>query len=101
MMQASLPSGSFFQADTILSAAVSEMLGLDLLHSPSEGRVLMICSEKAADKIVSAWKKLPEGRDACIIGTVTGNSGKVVMKTGSGGMRMIDLPRGELLPRIC
>jgi len=81
--------------------AVSEMLGLDLLHSPSEGRVLMICSEKAADKIVSAWKKLPEGRDACIIGTVTGNSGKVVMKTGSGGMRMIDLPRGELLPRIC
>lgn len=83
------------------SKAVSEMLGLDLLHSPCEGRVIMICSESEADKIVAKWRKLPSGKDACVIGAVTGNSGKVVLKTGSGGIRMVDLPRGELLPRIC
>ncbi|HCE46068.1 MAG TPA: hydrogenase expression/formation protein HypE [Lentisphaeria bacterium] len=83
------------------SKAVSEMLGLDLLHSPCEGRVVMICSESEADNIVSKWREMPAGRNACVIGTVTANSGKVVLKTGSGGSRIIDLPRGELLPRIC
>ncbi len=81
--------------------AVSEMLGLDLLHSPCEGRVIMICSEKAADGIVSKWRKMPEGKNAVIIGTVTDKEGKVIMKTSNGGLRLVDLPRGELLPRIC
>ncbi|HBC86223.1 MAG TPA: hydrogenase expression/formation protein HypE [Lentisphaeria bacterium] len=83
------------------SKAVSEMLGLDLLNSPCEGRVVMICSESAADKIVRSWKKLPEGRNASVIGTVTGNSGKVILSTLGGGARIVDLPRGEMLPRIC
>jgi len=83
------------------SKAVSEMLGLDLLHSPCEGRVVMICSESEADKIVSKWRKMPSGKNASVIGAVTGSTGKVVLKTGSGGARIVDLPRGELLPRIC
>ena len=81
--------------------AVSEMLGLDLLSSPCEGRVIMICASHVADKIVKKWRKLPEGRDSAVIGTVSGMGGKVAIKTLGGGTRLVDLPRGELLPRIC
>lgn len=81
--------------------AVSEMLGLDLLSSPCEGRVVMICAPEVADKIVRKWKKLPEGGNSAVIGTVSDMSGKVAMKTLGGGTRLVDLPRGELLPRIC
>jgi hydrogenase expression/formation protein HypE len=83
------------------SRAVSEMLGIDLLSSPCEGRVVMICSPQVADKIVKKWKKLPEGGGTAVIGTVNDLSGKVAIKTLGGGTRLIDLPRGELLPRIC
>ncbi len=83
------------------SKAVSEMLGLDLLGSPCEGRVVMICSSRVAEKIVQKWRKLPEGRNSAIIGTVSDMKGKVAIRTLGGGTRLVDLPRGELLPRIC
>jgi hydrogenase expression/formation protein HypE len=83
------------------SKAVSEMLGLDLLSSPCEGRVVMICASRVADKIVGKWKKLPVGRNSAVIGTVSDMAGKVAVRTLGGGTRLVDLPRGELLPRIC
>jgi hydrogenase expression/formation protein HypE len=81
--------------------AVSEMLGIDLLSSPCEGRVVMICASNHADKIVQKWRKLPEGRNSAVIGTVSGMNGKVAIQTLGGGTRLVDLPRGEMLPRIC
>ncbi len=83
------------------SKAVSEMLGLDLLSSPCEGRVVMICASRVADKIVGKWKKLPAGGNSAVIGTVSDMGGKVAVRTLGGGTRLVDLPRGELLPRIC
>ena len=92
--------------------AVSEMLGLDPLHVASEGRVVLVCSEGAAPDVLSAWQALPEGEAAACIGTVaespagdgrtrSGAAGRVVMETVTGGHRLVDVPRGELLPRIC
>ncbi len=83
------------------SKAVSEMLGLDLLSSPCEGRIAMICSASVAKKLIGMWRKLPEGRNAAVVGTVTDDKGKVILNTAGGGARIVDLPRGELLPRIC
>lgn len=83
------------------AAALAEMLGLDLLHVASEGRVLAVCAKDAQEKITDRWRALPEGREAVVIGEITGDKGKVVMETFSGGKRLIDVPRGELLPRIC
>jgi hydrogenase expression/formation protein HypE len=47
-------------------------------------------------------RRHPEGRDAAIIGEVTGtSSGKVFMRTAIGGRRAIEMLAGEQLPRIC
>ncbi len=44
----------------------------------------------------------PLGRQAAIIGRVVGaHPGVVVGRTAIGSQRVIDLPAGELLPRIC
>ncbi len=81
--------------------AVSEMLGIDLLHVACEGRMLLVCAQEAAEDILASWRVLPEGTGAAEIGRVTGESGRVIMETAIGGRRMIDIPQGELLPRIC
>lgn len=82
--------------------ALSELLGLDPLHVASEGRVVAVCRAEAADGVLSDWRALPEGEGAVRIGVVTGaNAGRVVLNTLMGGRRLVDVPRGELLPRIC
>jgi hydrogenase expression/formation protein HypE len=81
--------------------AVSELLGLDPLHVASEGRAVLVCGAAAAPAILAAWHALPEGRGAADIGSVTGEGGRVVLETLMGGRRLVDVPRGELLPRIC
>lgn len=82
-------------------SAMAELLGLDLLHVASEGKVVAIVSADRAQELVKAWSKYPEGERASIIGEVTDQSGRVILKTLSGGSRLIDMPEGELLPRIC
>jgi len=82
-------------------AAVTELMGLDPLHLPSEGRILAVCDEAAAESILAAWRRRPEGAGACRIGTVTADAGRVILNTRTGGRRLVDQPRGELLPRIC
>lgn len=81
--------------------AVAELLGLDILSAASEGRVVLICAAPVSEFVLDAWRKMPEGKDACRIGTVVAGKGIVTMDTLAGGRRIVDVPRGELLPRIC
>lgn len=81
--------------------AVAEVLGIDLMHVACEGRVLLVCSPEAAEGICSEWRTLPEGAGAAVIGEVTDDCGRLILETGIGGRRMVDIPQGELLPRIC
>ena len=81
--------------------AVSEILGLELLNSPCEGRMILICSEEASTEIIRIWKSLPEGANSAVIGRVNTEPERVTIKTFGGGKRLLDVPRGELLPRIC
>lgn len=81
--------------------AVAEMLGIDPLHAASEGRMILICAPDAASEILRRWRALPEGAGAVRLGTVTRDKGRVVLETVAGGRRLVDVPRGELLPRIC
>lgn len=81
--------------------AVAEMLGIDPLHAASEGRVIAVCAPDAAPEILNRWRALPEGAGAVCMGLVTRDKGRVVMETVTGGRRLVDVPRGELLPRIC
>ncbi len=84
--------------------AVADMLGLDPLYAACEGRVLLVCAAGAADAILGAWSKLPGGAQAARLGHVSAEAplaGLVAALTVTGGRRIVDLPGGEILPRIC
>jgi len=84
------------------TGSIAEMLGIDLLNVACEGRMLLICGSSSADNILKGWQALPEGKDAAIIGIIDAvNPGKVSIQTFTGGSRLVSVPRGELLPRIC
>ena len=82
--------------------AASEMLGFDPLHIANEGKLVAFVPQEAADAVLTAMRGHPYGADAQRIGQVTATpAGRVLMRTGIGGTRIIDTPAGELLPRIC
>jgi hydrogenase expression/formation protein HypE len=82
--------------------AAAEMLGLDVLAAACEGRLVAVVSEAAAPACLEACRKNPLGRGAAIIGRATDDGEPVVeMKTAIGGRRVIPMPYGRELPRIC
>ncbi|MDD5338531.1 MAG: hydrogenase expression/formation protein HypE [Dehalococcoidales bacterium] len=82
--------------------AACELLGLDPLYIANEGKLVVVVPAKDAAAVLAAMKKHKYGKNACIIGEVTAeHPGRVVMKTALGASRIIDMPVGELLPRIC
>jgi hydrogenase expression/formation protein HypE len=82
--------------------AACEMLGLDPLYVANEGKLVAILPEKSAEKILIAMRSAEYGKDAAIIGRVVKeHPGMVISHTSIGGRRIVDVPAGELLPRIC
>ena len=82
--------------------AACELLGLDPICVANEGKLVAIVEPEDADKVLTQMKQNGYGRDAAIIGEVTNDHpGRVVMKTKLGPSRIINMPSGELLPRIC
>jgi hydrogenase expression/formation protein HypE len=78
-----------------------EFLGFDPLHLANEGKVIMAAGEGWED-ILEAMKRHPLGKESRVIGTVIDKHlGKLVLKTEIGGSRIIDIPAGMQLPRIC
>jgi hydrogenase expression/formation protein HypE len=63
--------------------------------------MILICAAESAPEILKRWRDLPEGAGATRLGTVSRDKGRVVLETLAGGRRLVDVPRGELLPRIC
>ncbi|HKO10864.1 MAG TPA: AIR synthase-related protein, partial [Acidobacteriaceae bacterium] len=79
-----------------------EMLGLDPLYVANEGKLVAVVSAEIADRVLGAMRRHPLGAEARIIGEVTEQpAGMVLMKTGVGGTRVVDVLFGEQLPRIC
>ena len=82
--------------------AACEMLGLDPLFIANEGKLVAIVPENVAQSTLDAMTKDAYGGEARVIGRVVEqHRGMVVAKTSIGGSRVVDLPAGELLPRIC
>lgn len=81
--------------------SIAELLGFDLLNSACEGRLIAVCAADVADKVLTVWQTLQEGQGAAAIGVITDTPGHVVLETVTGGHRLVDVPHGELLPRIC
>jgi hydrogenase expression/formation protein HypE len=83
-------------------AAACAFLGLDPTHVANEGKLVAFVTPDEADAVLAAMRSHPEGRDAVIVGDVVADhAGLVVARTGLGAKRVVDLPLGEQLPRIC
>ncbi|MGH3827859.1 MAG: hydrogenase expression/formation protein HypE [Pseudonocardiaceae bacterium] len=79
-----------------------ELLGIDPLYVACEGRIVVIVDPGAADAAVAALRAHPLGAGATVVGRVVEDPpGLVLLKTGFGGTRIIDLLVGDPLPRIC
>ena len=82
--------------------AACEMLGMDPFYVANEGKLVAIVKGEVAEEVLAAVHSHPLGKDAALIGHVVDeHPGMVIAKTGIGGSRVVDLPAGELLPRIC
>jgi len=82
--------------------AACEMLGFDPLHVANEGKLIAFVPEAEAEAVLAVMRGTRYGEEACRIGRVEPDPpGQVVMETGIGGVRFVDAPSGELLPRIC
>lgn len=83
-------------------AAACEILGFDPLQVANEGKLIGIVKESDADQVLSTMRKFTTGVDACRVGTVVKqHAGQVVIRTEIGGKRILPMPIGQQLPRIC
>ncbi len=79
-----------------------EMLGLDPLYVANEGKLVALVAPEAAEPVLAAMRRHPQGRDAALIGAVTGtHPGLVLLRTPFGTTRIVDMLPGDQLPRIC
>jgi len=82
--------------------AFCDLLGLDPLEVANEGKMLVVCPAASEMAALEALRKHPLGTNAKRIGAVHAPDGtQVVMRTKLGGRRVVGIPAGELLPRIC
>ncbi|WP_372831806.1 hydrogenase expression/formation protein HypE [Pontibacterium sp.] len=81
---------------------VCEILGLDALYFANEGKLVAVVPAEKADAVLEVMQAHPTGQGAAIIGEVLeGYAGRVLVQTGFGGERILDMLVGEQLPRIC
>ena len=79
-----------------------ELLGLDPLYVANEGVFVAIVDGAHADAALAALRAAPGSEGAVRIGTVADDgSGQVLLESAIGGARIVHLPPGEQLPRIC
>lgn len=82
--------------------AACEILGLDPLLVANEGKLVACVAAADASRVLAAMRQHPLGEGAVCIGEVAaGPPGRVVVRTTFGARRVVPLPVGEQLPRIC
>lgn len=80
----------------------SEILGIDLLYSANEGKLITIVSQDIAEELVSKLRKTDLGKNAAIIGKVVSyDKGKVLLKSRLGSRRIVGKLSSDIFPRIC
>jgi hydrogenase expression/formation protein HypE len=83
-------------------AGAAELLGIDPMYVANEGKLAAFVAPEAADAALAALRSVPGCEQAAEIGEVrTEPPGMVLVETGFGGRRVMDLLAGDPLPRIC
>jgi hydrogenase expression/formation protein HypE len=78
------------------------LLGLDPLNVANEGKAVVVCPKQDSSRALGILQSHPLGKDASVIGRVVSeHRGMVILETKLGGERIVEMPSGEDLPRIC
>ena len=79
-----------------------DILGFDPLYLANEGKLVAFVNNEDTEKVLSVMHGFEYGKNACVIGKVVDKAiGEVGLKTAVGGIRIVDMPQGEQIPRIC
>ena len=82
--------------------AVCDLLGFDPYYLANEGKLVAFIPEEKDAAVLKAMQAHPLGEEAAIVGRVVAeHPGKVLLKTGIGGHRLLEPLSGEQFPRIC
>jgi hydrogenase expression/formation protein HypE len=83
--------------------AAADMLGFDVLTIANEGKFVAVVSPESADGCLGICRNHPLGKEANIIGDIveTRDVPLVEIETLIGGKRIVQMPYGRELPRIC
>lgn len=83
--------------------AAADMLGFDLLDIANEGKVIMVVAAESAEAALEVCRNHELGRNAAIMGRVldAAEDAIVELATAIGGRRVVQMPYGRELPRIC
>ena len=83
-------------------AGACEILGIDPMYVANEGTLVAFAAPEAADDALAALRSVAGCEAAAEIGEVkTEPPGMVLVETGFGGRRVMDMLVGDPLPRIC
>jgi hydrogenase expression/formation protein HypE len=79
-----------------------EILGLDPLYLANEGKLVAVVPAEYVEAVLKVMQAHPAGLNSTVIGDVyAAPKGRVLLNTGFGGERLLDMLVGEQLPRIC
>jgi hydrogenase expression/formation protein HypE len=83
--------------------AAADVLGFDVLNTANEGKFVAVVSPEAAEPCLRVCREHPLGADAAIVGEIvaTRDAPLVELRTRMGGRRIVQMPYGRELPRIC
>ena len=81
---------------------ICEILGFDAMSLANEGTFVLAIKKEDAQKALEVLQTFKEAKTASIIGKVTQQyEQRVILNSQWGTKRFLDIPTGELLPRIC
>jgi hydrogenase expression/formation protein HypE len=81
---------------------ICELFGFEAFDFANEGTCILSVPSEDALLALDVLKTIDVTKSAKIIGKVTmKKEGKVILHSAYGSSRYLDLPKGELLPRIC
>lgn len=79
-----------------------DILGFDPLYLANEGKLIAFVDEADTETVLNIMHKHEYGKNAKVIGKVIDKAkGEVGLRTALGGIRIVDMPQGEQIPRIC
>lgn len=79
-----------------------DILGFDPLYLANEGKLVAFVDQEDTENVLATMHKFEYGKNARVIGKVIDKAiGEVGLRTAIGGIRIVDMPQGEQIPRIC